>query len=124
MKITGYRPVIVTKEADALVKLFEELGFERKHRKEGIESGEYSAFIMKDENGNRVTIASAEKIPQDLTVISISVDNYQEAYDFFISHGFVNPRGDNVTTDTGSSVATMLFAPSGFAVSISEHIKK
>ena len=52
MKITGYRPVIVTKEADALVKLFEELGFERRHMKEGIEGGEHSAFIMKDENGN------------------------------------------------------------------------
>ena len=42
---------------------------------------------------------------------------------FFICTGIMNPRGDKVT-DTSSSRATMLFAPSGFAVSISEHIKK
>ena len=34
-----------------------------------------------------------------------------------------DPRGDNVTTDTGSSLSTMLFAPSGSAVGFSEHIK-
>ena len=46
----------------------------------------------------------------------------QEAYDFFISKGFVNPRGDHVT-DTSSSKSTLLFSPSGFAVTISEHLK-
>ena len=121
MKITGFRPIIVTKDAEAVKAIFEELGFERRHTKTGIE-GDITAFAMKDENGNRLNIAGAEEIPQDLTGIAINVDNFQEAYDFFIAHGFVNPRGDKVT-DTTSSKATMLFAPSGFAVSISEHIK-
>ena len=61
-------------------------------------------------------------MPQDLTGIAINVDNFQEAYDFFIEKGFTDPRGGKVT-DTSSSRATMLFAPSGFAVSISEHLK-
>ena len=77
---------------------------------------------MKDENGNRVVVASADNMPQDLTGIAINVDNFQEAVDFFIRKGFIDPRGGKVT-DTSSSRATMLFAPSGFAVSISEHIK-
>ena len=70
-----------------------------------------------------ITIGYVEEIPQDLTAVNINVDNFQEAYDFLISKGFVNPRGDKVT-DTSSSRATMLFAPSGFPVNIAQHIRK
>ena len=31
MKITGFNPLIVTKDAEAAIKMFEELGFERRH---------------------------------------------------------------------------------------------
>ena len=123
MKITGFFPLIVTKDAEAVMRVFEDLGFTRRHTKTDIEDGANTSFAMKDENGNRINIASSETIPQDLTAININVDNFQEAYDFLISHGFVNPRGDKVT-DTSSSKATLLFSPSGFAVNISEHLKK
>lgn len=123
MKITGFCPLIVTKNAEAAMKVFEDLGFERQHTKTDIEGGANTNYAMKDANGNRISIASSEKIPQDLTAININVDNFQEAYDFLLAHGFVNPRGDKVT-DTSSSKATLLFAPSGFAVNIAEHIKK
>ena len=122
MKITGFRPLIVTKDAEALVKLFEELGFEKRHTKTDIEGGANTNFNMKDANGNRINITSSETVPQDLTAVSINVDDFEEAYDFFTAHGFVDPRGGKVT-DTSSSRSTMLFAPSGFAVTISEHIK-
>ena len=122
MKITGFRPLIVTKDQESVVKVFEELGFERRHRKTDIEGGENIAVAMKDLNGNRISIASSDTIPQDLTGITINVDNFQEAYDFFIGKGFVDPRAGKVT-NTSSSRATMLFAPSGFAVTISEHLK-
>ena len=123
MKITGFCPLIVSKNADELVKVFEDLGFEKRHTKTDIEGGQNTNYALKDANGNRINIATSEKIPQDLTALNINVDNFQEAYDFFISKGFVNPRGDKVT-DTSSSKATLLFAPSGFAVNIAEHIKK
>ena len=122
MKITGFCPLIVTKDAEAAVKVFESLGFERRHTKTDIEDGNNTAFALKDANGNRINIASSETIPQDLTAVNINVDNFQEAYDFLISKGFINPRGDKVT-DTSSSRATLLFAPSGFAVNIAEHLK-
>ena len=122
MKITGFRPLIVTKDPDSVVKTFEALGFEKRHTKKDIEGGAYAGIALKDENGNRVVVASADNMPQDLTGIAINVDNFQEAVDFFIGKGFIDPRGGKVT-DTSSSRATMLFAPSGFAVSISEHIK-
>ena len=122
MKITGFRPLIVTKDQESVVKVFEALGFERRHTKTDIEGGENVAIAMKDLNGNRISIASSDTIPRDLTGITINVDNFQEAYDFFIGKGFVDPRAGKVT-NTSSSRATMLFAPSGFAVTISEHLK-
>lgn len=69
-----------------------------------------------------VSVSNSADMPQDLTGIAINVDNFQEAYDYFIGKGFVDPRAGTVT-DTSSSKATMLFAPSGFAVVISEHLK-
>ena len=36
MKITTFNPQIITKNAEPLVKLFEELGFEKRHNPEGI----------------------------------------------------------------------------------------
>ena len=122
MKITGFRPLIVTKNQESVIKTFEALGFEKRHTKKDVEGGANVAVAMKDENGNRVVVTKAENMPQDLTGIAINVDNFQEAYDFFIGKGFIDPRGGKVT-DTSSSRATLLFAPSGFAVNISEHIK-
>lgn len=122
MKITGFCPIIITKEAEKVAAVFEALGFEKRHTKTGIEDGANTAYAFKDAEGNRIVVASSETIPQDLTAININVDNFQEAYDFFLAHGFVNPRGDKVT-DTSSSRATMLFSPTGYAVSIAEHIK-
>lgn len=122
MKITGFCPLIVTKDADSAMKVFEALGFERRHTKKDVEGGSNTVYAMKDANGNRISIASSESIPQDLTAVNINVDNFDEAYDFLIAHGFVNPRGDKVT-DTSSSRATLLFSPSGFAVNVAEHLK-
>ena len=122
MKITGFCPIIVTRNADEAAKVFEDLGFEKRHTKTDIEGGANTNYALKDAEGNRINIASSEKIPQDLMAVNINVDNFQEAYDFLIAHGFVNPRGDKVT-DTSSSRATLLFSPSGFAVNIAEHIK-
>ena len=123
MKITGFCPLIVTRDPESVMKVFEDLGFERRHTKTDIEGGQNTNYNMKDANGNRINIASSEHVPQDLTSITMNVDDFQEAYDFLIAHGFVNPRGDKVT-DTSSSKATMLFAPSGFPINISQHIKK
>lgn len=122
MTITGFCPMIVTTDAEAVMKVFEDLGFERRHTKKDIEGGQNTNFAMKDANGNRINIASSENVPRDLMSISINVDNFQEAYRFFIDKGFTNPRGGKVT-DTSSSKSTMLFAPSGFAVTITEHLK-
>ena len=122
MKITGFCPIIVSQNAEDHIKLFEELGFEKAHTKTDIEGGANINVQLKDANGNRVNVASSETIPRDLVSISMNVDNFREAYDFLIARGFVNPRGDKVT-ETSSSMATLLISPSGFGITLSEHIK-
>ena len=123
MKITSFNPMIVSRSAEDIIRLFEELGFEKRHTKTDIEGGQNVNVSMKDANGFHVDVASSEHVPQDLTSIRINVDDFDEAYDFLIAHGFLNPRGDKVTK-TSSSVDTTLFSPSGFAVTLSHHVKK
>ncbi len=123
MKITGFCPLIVTKDPESLMKVFEALGFERRHTKRDIEGGQNINYAMKDAEGHRINITSSETIERDLTSISMNVDNFEEAYELLLSKGFVNPRGDKVT-DTSSSRSTMLIAPSGFPITVSQHIHK
>ncbi len=62
-------------------------------------------------------------MPQDLTAIRVSVRDFDEAYNFLTSKGFVNPQGDKIT-DTGTSKSALLISPSGFAISLSYHVRK
>ena len=123
MKITGFIPIIITSKSEETIGLFEALGFERRHKKTCINDEDISAVAMKDENSFRVNVTQVDNIPQTITSISMNVDNFDEAYEFLISKGFKNARGDKVT-DTGSSRATMMVSPSGFTISLSQHIKK
>jgi hypothetical protein len=122
MKITGFRPLIVTSKSEDAIAVFEALGFECRHKKTGI-NGNVDAVAMKDENGFRVNITQVDQIPQDITSIAMNVDNFEEAYEFLTARGFKNAQEDKVT-DTGTSKATMMVSPSGFSISLSEHIKK
>ena len=123
MKITGFRPLIISSRSEEIVKLFEDLGFERRHKKTGINDEDISAVIMKDENGFRVNVTQVDQMPKDMTSIAMNVDNFEEAYEFLTARGFKNAQGDKVT-DTGSSKATMMVSPTGFSISLSQHIKK
>ena len=101
----------------------EALGFERRHQKNNINDDDITAVAMKDENGFRVNVAQTDNMPQDLTAIAMNVDNFEEAYEFLTAHGFKNTQGDRIT-DTGSSKATLMISPSGYGISLSQHIKK
>lgn len=104
--------------------MFEALGFERRHLSEDIEQRDDLASIrMRDANGFHVDITHSDRVPQTITAIRMNVDNFDEAYELLKSKGFVNTRGDKIT-DTGSAKATMMASPSGFMISLIEHIKK
>ena len=123
MKITSFEPHIVTREADAAIKLFEDLGFEKSHVKETEADGtEFASVRMKDANGFHVDIANAP-VPRDMTVIRMNVDDLDEAKSILEKHGFVNANKGQ-RRDTGSSYSEFMASPSGFAINLVKHIKK
>ena len=125
MKITSFNPLICTRHADEIVKILEELGFETTHVKEKLNDEDITEFRMKDANGFHVDVSSAgDKLPMpnDITVIRINVDDFDEAMKYFTDKGFFNPMGNRII-DGGSSKDAILFAPSGFGIRLIQHIK-
>ena len=118
MKITSFNPLIIAQDTKEILDVFEAMGFERKHLSDDIDHrDDISSVRMKDANGFYVDVTQNEQVPQTRTAIRMNVDN------FLKSKGFVNTPGDKIT-DTGSAKATMMASPSGFMISLIEHIKK
>ena len=123
MKITTFDPMILSPKADDVIKVFEALGFEKTHAPvTDAGHGEIASVRMKNADGYHVDVADVKSVPQDVTVIRMNVDNFAEAYDLLIAHGFKNTRGDG-TVDTKSAKAATMVSPSGFIISLIEHIK-
>ena len=126
MTITSFNPLIVTKNAEETIALFEALGFERRHMKTGINDKDISSVRMRytGEDGKvfHVDVTSAP-VPQDITTIRMNIRDFDEAYKTLEEKGFKNAQGEKIT-DTGSSKSTMMVSPSGFSISIAEHIRK
>ena len=124
MKITTFNPLIVSSHAEDVVRLFEELGFEKRHNPTVETDGRTVVRTrMEDENGFHVDVSKLDSIPRDMTVIRMNVDNFDEAYELLTAHGFQKfPGIEEVNLETAK--ALLMAAPSGFAVELIEHIKK
>ena len=122
MKITTFNPSIIAKEAGPVMEVFEALGFKQTHNKAENVDVEFSAHRMKDENGFHVDVVEVPVIPQTYSAIRINVDNYDEAYEFFMSKGFREAKGFPPST-TASSKYAYLVSPTGFIIDLCEHIK-
>lgn len=122
MKITGFSPLILTEDADRLIELFEDLGFEQRHKHVQIDGRDIDDVTMKDANGNCIDIAKVSINPLDTTIIRMNVDDFDEAFDMLIARGFVNPA--NSIIETPSSKSAMMVSPSGFKFDLCQHIKK
>ena len=122
MKITTFNPAIIAKDAEPIVKLFEDLGFQQTHNKAENVDVEFSAHRMKNEEGFHVDVVEVHVIQQTYSAIRINVDNFEEAYAFFMSKGFREAKGFAPST-TASSKYAYLVAPTGFIIDVCEHIK-
>jgi hypothetical protein len=122
MNITSFNPLIVTSDPESAIKLFEALGFERRHKKDGLVGREETTGVrMKDANGFCVDVVSAPGVERDMVTIRMNVDDFDAARELLESHGFTgSPQGD--ATDS-SSKSIGMFSPSGFSFSLVEHIK-
>ena len=63
---------------------------------------------------------------QERTFIRINVSDFDEAVEFFKSRGFRMARHEaaDKTIETGSSKFNIMVSPSGFIMSVSQHIKE
>jgi hypothetical protein len=124
MKITTFNPMIVTRDAESVIKLFEELGFEKRHQKSEIGDESVTDVRMKDKNGFYVDILQADD-ERTMMMRRINVDDMTEAIDIFLENGFGRVRRESAskTVDTGSSIYNVLISPSGTAFTVSQHIK-
>ena len=125
MKITGFNPIIASSKAEEIVKVFEELGFEKRHSPVLTSAtGTAAVTRMKHENGYHVDVLALDRdIPRDMTGIRINVDDFDEAYELFTSRGFAIAPGDSIV-DLGFAKTVIMVAPSGFMISLMQHIKK
>lgn len=125
MKITTFDPIIITNKGDDAVELFRSLGFEKTHAPvTDTGNGNVQSYRMKHEAGYHVDVAYAtEDLPRDKTYIRMNVDDFEEAYNILIKHGFKNLRGDG-TIDSRSAKAATMISPSGFIIALVKHIRK
>lgn len=123
MIITSFNPQIITNDADSIVRLFEELGFEKRHTKKNIGDKNVTGVVMKNADGFHLDISQPEmEIPQDIQAIRINVRDFEETYELLISKGFKNYYGDERVM-TPSSKSAVLLAPTGFVINLVEHIR-
>lgn len=124
MKITTFDPIIVSPKADDLISVFEALGFEKSHAPVTATSiGDVKSTRMKHPDGYHVDIADVKERTEDKVHIRINVDNFEEAYDILLKHGFKNRLGENKTYDSKSSKAATMLSPSGFVIALVQHKK-
>lgn len=121
MKITSFSPLIMTKDAENAARIFEELGFEKRHEKKEVTENKDGGFRMKDADGHGVSIGQVSQIPQDMVCVQMNVDDFEEATALLEKHGFKNMYGRVI--DTGSSKTAVMASPSGFVINVVHHIK-
>ena len=123
MKITTFNPMILSKNADEIINLFEKLGFERRHQVDNIDNKDISSVRMKDANGFYLDVARVESLPRDMTTMRMNVSDFDEAYELLKAHGFKNARGEDNTIESKSARSCLMISPSGFSIQLTQHIK-
>ncbi len=123
MKITTFNPQIFTKDAEPLVRLFEEMGFQKRHDKEEIGELKVEGIRMKDSNGFHLDISVPKvPLPRDMVGIRMNVDDFDECYRMLKEKGFKNVYGED-TAITATSRSAVMISPSGCAINLVKHIK-
>jgi hypothetical protein len=123
LKITSFSPLIMTNQSENVGKVFESLGFVKRHQKKDVTETKDSGFRMKDADGHGISIAQVNQIPRDMMAVQLNVDNFEEMMELLKAHGFKNMAGEGNVVDTGSSLTAVMISPSGFAMNVVHHIK-
>ena len=122
-KITGFNPLIATKGAESAISLFEALGFEKRHTKEGVGEDNATDVRMQDANGFHVDVARVESLEKDMATMRMNVHDFDEAYAFLKARGFKNARGEDHAIESKYARSCLMVAPSGFTIQLTRHIR-
>ena len=123
MQITTFNPMILSRNADEIIKLFEELGFERRHKVDNIDDKDISSVRMEDSNSFHVDVARVESMERDMTTMRMNVRDFDEAYEFLKAYGFKNARGEDHTVESKSARSCLMISPTGFSIQLTQHIR-
>ena len=124
MRITTFNPQIITNDAAPLVRLFEELGFEKRHDQKGIGEQGDEAIRMKHANGFYLDIAQTNiPVPHDMVAIRMNVDDFDEASGVLQAHGCSNFYGSQTINTKTAKSALMIASSTGYAFNLVQHLK-
>ena len=124
MTITTFNPMILSKDADSIIKVFEEMGFEKKHQVDNIDGKDISSVRMTDANGFHVDVARVESMERDMTTMRMNVRDFDEAYEFLKARGFKNASGDDHAVESKSARSCLMISPSGYSIQLTQHIRE
>ena len=124
MKITTFNPMILSPRAEELISFFEELGFQKRHAPT-VDTGKslVTSTRMKNADGFCIDIAGVNSLAQDVQIIRMNVDDFEEAYRMLIAKGFTNAGGEH-TVETATNRSALMVSPSGFRFDLCQHIKE
>ena len=131
MKITGFNPVVITKDPESVIAVFEALGFVRTHNKAETTDIEFSSVRMKrmkdgsDTESFHIDVVSSpatERLKQDLSAIRINVDDFDAACELMASKGCRKSDAFG-TQGTKSSKYAYFITPEGTVFDVCQHIK-
>lgn len=125
MQITTFNPMILTsiENSENIIKLFEELGFERRHEVDNVDNRGIISVRMKDANGFYVDVAQTH-LEKDMTTMRMNVRDFEEAYEFLKARGFKNARGEDHVVESTSAKSCLMISPSGFSIQLTQHIRE
>ena len=123
MKITTFNPEIISNNADPIIKLFEDLGFEQKHKKTNVDGKNITMIRLADPNGFHVDVVNDPNAKQDVSLIRMNVDEFEEAYELLKEHGFRNIKYNEEAVFTEGAKQSRMISPSGFEIDLCFHIK-
>ena len=123
MRITTFNPEIITNNAEPVVKLFQELGFEQKHKKTNVEDRNVTMIRMTDANGFHVDVIEDPCVTKDVTLMRMNVDHFGETYELLTDHGFRNIRLNENAVYSEKAKQARMISPSGFEIDLCHHIR-
>ena len=109
MRISTFNPMVIIKDIDPVVELFENLGFKIRHTKEGTADEPFTDIRMEDANGFHMDIIRSDNLPREsVTAIRMNVDNIEEGIALLSAHGFEKYKGYEVAHTESADSITMV----------------